>query len=82
MEKRGNIPISSSISHNFVSIKRFSFKTPIALFIRESYSEKNRIVIITLYISNLFDSSSGAGCTKAGYRYPPDSDFFNRRKNT
>ena len=23
----------------------------------------------------------GASCTKGGQRYPPDSDFFNRRKN-
>ena len=39
---------------------------------RSDFSEENREKSLC---------KSGAGCTKGGLRYIPDSDFFNGRKN-
>ncbi len=38
-------------------------------------------ICVMLPVKWPFTWCPGAGCTKAGQRYPPDSDFFNRRKN-
>ena len=41
----------------------------------------SRLFTVQGLVVHVAPAQTGAGCTKGEQRYPPDSDFFNRRKN-